>query len=1370
MIERINVVSWNIRGAGNEVARANVKKLLMETKANVLLLQETKCSDWDAIWTDGFWRGEDNKWEDSQAEGQSGGLLSSWLSADFQAVTVHKDRFWIWLRGLHNGSFINIGNVYGPLNRDLKEVVWNSLRELVIAFFNEPICLMGDFNCVCRREDRDNCIYNQRDTDRFNAFIKDCNLLEIVDVGVDFTWYGPANKKSKLDRVLVNDVWLAGRQWRIQKWSRRNSDHCPISLFVQTQDWGPKPFRGFNIWLQDEELKHLMHSEIANLCMKNNMDWFGILRGVKSLLKAWSRDRFDELNSSIVVLENNMKRLDEGLGSKLELDLVRSQLLEKYSLRNAMLKQKSRVKWDLEGDANSRFFHQSIQKRRSQNSIKGIFWQEAWVEDPHIVKAAFFDYFSSVFSERHGDLLFTLDDCMQTKLSRGDQETLERRFLWDEIDMALKEGSDNKAPGPDGLNFKWLKSILPDMEQKVMVFFEHFYDRGEFPSGANSSFISLIPKIKDAKHMYEFRPISLINCSIKLLFKVLANRLKPCLQSLIAEEQFAFLPGRFICDGILLANEVIHSMRKSGEDGIIMKIDFAKAYDSVNWNCLLHTLQCLNFGPKWQMWISAILHSIKMSVLINGSPSPEFIPGKGLRQGDPLAPYLFIIIGEILHCLLSKSARMGLVDGIVLSSQVDPVTHLQYADDTILFFKNNTKSIRCIKSVLLLFQIISGLKINFGKSFIYSACNDIHNLKECAAFLGCKVGKIPFPYLGAWIGKSPSQDDFWTPLVNKIRGKLAKWKCKALNEAGRLVLVRACLDGIPNYWLNLHKIPKGVSKRIDVIRRRFLWGEYYDPNSPCHRLHLIKWSSLTKPKSQGGLGLRDLGSHNLAFLGKWWWRFIKERDKKWHLILRSKYNLFHYLEDKCIRNPSPILKDILACNSHPCFLNLFQKSRWKWILGNGKRVLFWLDTWIGDRPLAISFRRLFLLSIDKDIYVHDMLSAWELQSSTKPIWRRPLRGWEIDIENSLGDILRSLELRSWDDRLIWRPNGGSYAVNFGYNQLVSHDADKKIWNTIWKIKTPHRIRIFLWKIVHKILPSRSFLNVRFRVNNLICSWCNREVEDQDHILWYCSGAAKVWSSCEAWWGVNIQNALARGSLEALLDLIAGALCKQAWEISIAATLWSLWLARNERIFKGSKISSADVFLLAKKRAFEWAKLANLIPQSSADIWALHPKSTSYVFLYQKKEQFMARLFKKYDFVAFTDGARSSGGMQRSSGGVGGIVYNKSKEVVFICFGPCHGLDVADIELEALKYIAMKISLNWPAKSAVICSDSSLAIKRFQQSKLSGLNFCGPILGSVFSEVDLSDIWACKIPKAWNGEADLFAKHGLKKNRVIEGFF
>ncbi|WOH14847.1 hypothetical protein DCAR_0934373 [Daucus carota subsp. sativus] len=301
---------------------------------------------------------------------------------------------------------MEIGNVYGPHRSEAKMEVWISLRDLVYSHYDEPICLMGDFNCVCSREDKENCVYNQRDINRFNAFLRECNLIESSDTHRGFTWFGPGNKKSKLDRDFVNDLWLIGRNWLAKKWNRRSSDHCPISIFQQPQDWGPKPFRGFNVWLKNANLKQLMFNEISALRAKGELNWFGILRGVKAKAKEWSSSSFNELNSNIMKLENIIKRIDEGEVPRNDFEDTRSQLMQQYRIRTEILRQKSRIQWDLEGDSNTRFFHQSIQKRRAQNSFRGVYLNSEWVQDSGRVKEAFYNYFRDVFSESHGELLF----------------------------------------------------------------------------------------------------------------------------------------------------------------------------------------------------------------------------------------------------------------------------------------------------------------------------------------------------------------------------------------------------------------------------------------------------------------------------------------------------------------------------------------------------------------------------------------------------------------------------------------------------------------------------------------------------------------------------------------------------------------------------------------------------------------------------------------------------------------------------------------------------------------------------------------------------------------------------------------------------
>lgn len=343
--------------------------------------------------------------------------------------------------------------------------------------------------------------------------------------------------------------------------------------------------------------------------------------------------------------------------------------------------------------------------------------------------------------------------------------------------VALKESDSSKSPGPDGFNFGWLKSMWVHISDKVLNFFNEFHSSGFIQRGVNSSFIVLIPKKHNSLEIGDFRPISLINCSLKLLLKVMTNRLKPFLGACISEEQSAFISGRNINEGIFIVNEVIHSLKSSNLDGSILKIDFSKAYDSVDWSCLFHSMSCLNMGEKWISWVLALLQSSRMSVLINGSPTEEFSPSRGLRQGDPLAPYLFLIVGEILSKLISRAREKGLIKGLVFNEDKDNITHFKYADDTILFMNNTFEDIPGMKKIFLLFQVITGLTINFEKSQAYHTSNKREAVKSGIDILGCQFGETPFKYLGAWVGVDRKLGKHWQQLKSDFGKNLVSWKC-----------------------------------------------------------------------------------------------------------------------------------------------------------------------------------------------------------------------------------------------------------------------------------------------------------------------------------------------------------------------------------------------------------------------------------------------------------------------------------------------------------------------------------------------------------------------------------------------------------------
>lgn len=379
-----------------------------------------------------------------------------------------------------------------------------------------------------------------------------------------------------------------------------------------------------------EEVKEILNRTLHTY---NNRSLCGTLKEIKLSLKEWKRNTVANQEDHIKRLENELKKLDMEEDNNELKSQIFEQLQNAYQSKLSQLQQKSRIKWDLEGDSNTSFFHKVIHQRRRRNQIQKLVSNNALVLKPMEIKNALLQDFSDFYCNSINHTPFSLSKLEWKSVSREESSFLTRNFTEEEIFCALQESDSNKAPGPDGINAGWLKKLWPQISEKVLSFFEDFHHRGFIPQGANSSFIVLIPKKDTPMSMLDFRPISLINTLIKLLLKVLANRLKGVLSKIISEEQTAFVKGRNINESIFLVNEVIHSMKTHKVDGLIVKLDFAKAYDSIDWSCLLHVMECVNLDQKWISWIKAILESTRMSILVNGSPTEEFTPRRGIRQG-----------------------------------------------------------------------------------------------------------------------------------------------------------------------------------------------------------------------------------------------------------------------------------------------------------------------------------------------------------------------------------------------------------------------------------------------------------------------------------------------------------------------------------------------------------------------------------------------------------------------------------------------------------------------------------------------------------------------------------------------------------------
>ena len=291
-----------------------------------------------------------------------------------------------------------------------------------------------------------------------------------------------------------------------------------------------------------------------------------------------------------------------------------------------------------------------------------------------------------------------------------------------------------------------------------------------------------------------------------------------------------------------MVNEIINWYKKRKQSFMIFKVDFEKAFDSVSWEFLDRVMVFMGFGCRWRGWIRGCLNSAKASVLINGSPSAEFSLHRGLRQGDPLSPFLFILVMEALHVAVEDAINVGLYRGVQVRSL--HISHLLFADDVLFLGEWSRSNIIGIVSLLQFFHSVSGLKINLHKSILYGIGVNNGEISNFASFTGCTPQHLPFTYLGIPVGSNMSRIKEWNPIIDKFKKRLSKWKANMLSIGGRSTLITSVLGSLGVYYLSLFPMPKQINKRLESLRANFFWG----CTDGIKKIPWISWNSVLASK------------------------------------------------------------------------------------------------------------------------------------------------------------------------------------------------------------------------------------------------------------------------------------------------------------------------------------------------------------------------------------------------------------------------------------------------------------------------------------------------------------------------------------------
>ena len=392
---------------------------------------------------------------------------------------------------------------------------------------------------------------------------------------------------------------------------------------------------------------------------------------------------------------------------------------------------------------------------------------------------------------------------------------------------------------------------------------------------------------------------------------------------------------------MLAAFELIHYMKRktSGEEGeVALKLDISKAYDRVSWDYLRNRMLSMGFSSKWIGWMMMCVTSVSYSISFQGSKIGPIIPSRGLRQGDPLSPYLFLLCVEGLSLSLKAAADSGSIHGCRICTQAPAITHLLFADDSYLFFKASTIETNKIKEVLQLYEILSGQAVNYQKSAIFFSSNVRRDKQtEIRNLLGVFNSIEHSKYLGlpSLIGRSKKV--VFRYLKVKVWQKIQGWNTKILSKAGKAVLLRSVAQTIPSYTMSCFLIPKTLCQEIERMMNAFWWKSNSSNNKG---VKWLSWSRMSMSKEKGGLGFRDLHGFNLSLLGKQCWNLVKNPDTLLARLLKARYfpncNL---LQAERKGGSSYTWSSIWEAKENI-------KDGLRWVLGDGRSINIQVDRWL----------------------------------------------------------------------------------------------------------------------------------------------------------------------------------------------------------------------------------------------------------------------------------------------------------------------------------------------------------------------------------------------------------------------------------------
>ena len=741
-------------------------------------------------------------------------------------------------------------------------------------------------------------------------------------------------------------------------------------------------------------------------------------------------------------------------------------------------------------------------------------------------------FYESLYSERKiiklEDSIFETYKNNLKKLNDDESSNLDNKISLDELNKQIFSTSNNKSPGPDGFTNEFFKIFWDEIKLPLLELMNHFAETQNIPENFLLGIITCIPKGNKARNrLKNWRPITLLNSIYKFYSGIWANRIKQFLPNLIGESQKGFVQGRFIGENTVLTLDILNETKLKGEDGLMILVDFEKAFDSISWEFISKILKIFNFSEKTISIIRSLQKNSKSQILQNGHLSEIIFLGRGCRQGDPISPYLFVLAVELLGETFRANNE---ISGISVCGKEQKIS--QFADDTTLFMKFNENNLRICMSVLQNFYLISGLKINVEKTKAIkfgvtgdgrmTLCDDLE-----------LIWTNEFVSLGIQYNINCLEKITDLNLEQKIfdmEKLISVWRCRNLTLIGKITIIKTLLiSKIIHILLSLPKPSEAYFNKIENIFFKFLWQD----KPPKFKISILENST-----ANGGLQFPDIRKIDLIMKASWLKRLYRS-DEGWaatpcYYGLKNLYEFGDIFMKKKQTIPNQFWRDVVTSiyyvyvNSSISNLEqVFSIPIWY----NTKVVTEKLQRWVDKGIMNIGD----LLDTDGKIFTLEHLRN-NLQLNCDFLMYNRLR---IRIQTLIGNniiqphdnmrprlpfILYMIEVGNKGNKNIYfktQKNVNSTLVDL-QNKWSEKLNDEIMLDTISSaFKNAKRYSLSVYqhfiqfKLLHRRITHNKLLHKMEIIESPNCLFCN-QIETIEHIYLECPNAIDIWQKTENW--------------------------------------------------------------------------------------------------------------------------------------------------------------------------------------------------------------------------------------------------------------